>query len=158
MGKKQARNKKTLTSSKTAVQPWNSLSHCRSKCPTNSVTERERETTRSWVHETEQKEPEVKLKMKQLSFNHQGCTARGWRSREGSWQMCLGKLHVLQKREGVTREKWRGTWMNQCSVVVQKSRVAIYFVSSPVLQLIKTARQLQLCEQTKPRTCICLCQ
>lgn len=126
------RSMKTLTSSKTAVQPWNSLSHCCSKCPTSSVTEREGETTKSWVHDTEQKEQEVKPTMKHLSFNYQGYTAHAWRSRGGLWQMCLGNLHGLQKREGVTWDKKKG-YMNACSEVVQKSRVAMHF---PVLHLI----------------------
>lgn len=38
---------KTLTSSKTAVQLWNGLGHCCSKCPKSSVTEREGETMMS---------------------------------------------------------------------------------------------------------------
>lgn len=126
------RSMKTLTSSKTAVQLWNSLGHCCSKCPKSSVTEREGETMMSWVHDTEQIEQELKPTMKQFSISYWGCTAHAWRSREGLWQMCLGNLHGLQKREGVTWDKKKG-YMNECSEVVQKSRVAMYF---PILYAV----------------------
>lgn len=150
---------KTLTSSKTSVPPWNGLSHCCSKCLTNSAG-REGETTRSWGHDIEQKEPEVKLKMEQLSFNDQGCTAHARRSRD-LWQMCLGNLHDLQKREGVSHSGQGERvyeWMFRGGTEKQNSYIFSYFLSSPVFQLIKSACQLQLCDQNKPRTCICLCQ
>lgn len=74
-----------------------------------------------------------------MSFNYQGCTAYAWRSRD-LCQMCLGNLHGLQKREGVTHDMEKGH-MNGCSEVVEKSRVAIYL---PILYLVLFFSQSRL--------------
>lgn len=125
------RNMKALTSSKTVGQPCNSLGHCCSKCPTNSVVER----GETWVHDAEQTEPGIKPMMKRLLFRYQGCAAHGWRSREDLQQeMCVGNLHGLVCRRGkeslLTRR--RGIWVSipRWYRKVESSHIFSYFVPS----------------------------